>query len=80
MPRFSKTFRSCASQFVCFLVLSWIGSLSTVKAVRLQISDVECFRENIESSQSQVTLTLVSDDLHGKPVYFDLMVRSQSLE
>lgn len=49
--------------------------LLQAQAVRLQISDTECFRENIEAEQSQVTLTLVSDDLHGQPVYFDVMVR-----
>lgn len=55
---------------VCALLVLSVGS----SAVRLQISDKECFRENIAIAQSQITLTVVSDDLHGKPVYFDVMV------
>ena len=45
----------------------------------LQVQDVECFRENIETEQSRVTLTVVSDDHNGRPVYYDVMVCVQFL-
>ena len=47
----------------------------TVSGVRLQFSDVECFRENIEAEDADVVLTVVTDDLFGKSVYVDVMVR-----
>jgi hypothetical protein len=60
--------------------LLWISLLSTVTAVRLQISDMECFRENMESSESLISLTVASDDLYGRPVYFDVMVRAHKYD
>lgn len=47
----------------------------TVSGVRLQFSDVECFRENIEAEDADVVLTVVTDDLFGKSVYVDVMAR-----
>jgi hypothetical protein len=67
--------RSCVVLLGYCPALLWISLLSTVTAIRLQISDMECFRENMESSESLISLTVASDDLYGRPVYFDVMVR-----
>ena len=72
MPSYRRT--TC--RFVSLLSLLTLSLLTqAVKGVRLRFSDVECFRENIPIEDSEVTLTVVADDLHGKSVYVDVVVR-----